>query len=64
MTMNKDQVKGRVEQAKGKVKEVTGDVMDDKSLEVEGNIQKNVGKAQTGFGNLKEEVKEEIKKDH
>jgi uncharacterized protein YjbJ (UPF0337 family) len=64
MTMNKDQVKGRVEQAKGKVKEVTGDIVDDKSLEVEGNIQKNVGKAQAGFGNLKEEVKEEIKKDH
>jgi uncharacterized protein YjbJ (UPF0337 family) len=62
--MNKDQVKGRVEQAKGKVKEVTGDIVDDKSLEVEGNIQKNVGKAQAGFGNLKEEVKEEIKKDH
>lgn len=62
--MNKDQVKGRVEQAKGKVKEVTGDIVDDKSLEVEGNIQKNVGKAQTGFGNLKEDVKKGIKKDH
>ena len=28
--MNKDQVKGRVEEAKGKVKEVTGKVLDDK----------------------------------
>ena len=41
--MNKDQVKGRVEEAKGKVKEVTGKVLDDKGMEVEGNVQKNVG---------------------
>ena len=32
--MNKDQVKGRVEEAKGKVKEVTGKVLDDKGMEV------------------------------
>lgn len=55
--MNKDQVKGRVEEAKGKVKEVTGNLLDDASMEVEGNIQKNVGKARAGFGDLKEEIK-------
>jgi uncharacterized protein YjbJ (UPF0337 family) len=55
--MNKDQVKGRVEEAKGKVKEVTGKVLDNKEMEVEGNVQKNVGKGQAGFGNLKEDLK-------
>ena len=44
--MSKDQVKGRVEEAKGKVKEVTGKVLDDEGMEIEGNVQKNVGKVQ------------------
>ncbi len=60
--MNKDQVKGRYEEAKGKVKEVAGNVTGDKELEIEGNIQKNLGKAQAGFGDVKEDVKEDIKK--
>lgn len=56
--MNKDQVDGRVEETKGAVKEVTGKVLDDKGMEVEGNIQKNVGKAQKGYGDLKQDIKE------
>ncbi len=60
--MNKDQVKGRYEEAKGSVKEVVGNVAGDKELEIEGNIQKNLGKAQAGFGDVKEDVKEDIKK--
>lgn len=58
--MNKDQVKGRVEEVKGKVKEAAGVLTDDKSLELEGNVQKHVGKAQTGFGDLKEQAKDAI----
>jgi uncharacterized protein YjbJ (UPF0337 family) len=60
--MNKDQVKGRVEEAKSKVKEAAGVILDDKGMETEGNVQKNIGKVQAGFGNLKEEIKDEIKK--
>ncbi len=55
--MNKDQVKGRYEAAKGKVKEVTGNVVGDKGLEIEGNIQKNIGKVQAGVGDIKEDIK-------
>ena len=58
--MNKDQIKGRVEEAKGKVKEVTGKVLDEKGMEVKGNVQKNVGKGQAGFGDLKEDIKKDI----
>ena len=54
--INKDQVKGRVEEAKGAVKEVTGKALDDKSMQVEGNIQKNVGKVQAGYGDLKQDA--------
>ncbi len=35
--MNKDQVKGRIEEAKGKVKEVTGKIVGNKELEQEGS---------------------------
>ena len=38
--MNKDQVKGRVEEAKGKVKEVTGKIIGNKDLEEKGKVQK------------------------
>ncbi len=58
--MNKDQVKGRIEETEGKIKEALGVVLDDEELEVKGNIQKNVGKVQAGFGNLKEEIKDDI----
>lgn len=55
--INKDQVEGRVEEGKGKVKEVTGNVIGDTKMEVEGNIQKNLGKAQADFGDLKQDIK-------
>lgn len=58
--MNKDQVEGRYEEAKGKVKEVAGNVAGDKELEVEGNIQKNLGKVQAGVGDVKEDIKKSI----
>jgi len=54
--VNKDQINGRVDEAKGSVKEITGKVLDDKGMEIQGNIQKNVGKAQAGFGDLKQDI--------
>ena len=38
--MNKDQIKGRVEEAKGKVKEVTGKILNDDEMELEVNVEK------------------------
>jgi len=58
--MNKDQMKGRIEEAKGKVKEATGVLLDDEGMEVKGNIQKNVGKVQKAFGDLKEDIKDKL----
>jgi uncharacterized protein YjbJ (UPF0337 family) len=58
--MNKDQADGLVEEVKGKVKEAAGVILDDKEMEIEGNVQKNVGKVQSGFGDLKEDIKKDI----
>lgn len=56
--MNKDQVKGRIDEAKGKAKEVIGNVFGDKSMEIEGNVEKNLGKVRAGIGDVKEEINE------
>ncbi|MFZ1537202.1 MAG: CsbD family protein [Chromatiaceae bacterium] len=56
--MNKQQVKGRYEEAKGKVKEVAGHVTGNEELEVEGKLQKDAGKIQAGVGDLAEKIKQ------
>ena len=58
--MNKDQVKGRVEEAKGKVKEVAGKVVGNPTLEQKGRVQQAVGTVQAGYGDLKDAVKKSI----
>jgi len=55
--MNKDQAKGRIEEAKGKVKEVTGNIVGNKELEIKGTIQKIGGIAQAAYGDAKNNLK-------
>lgn len=58
--MNKDQVKGRVEEVKGKVKEVAGNLVGNKPLKSEGLTQKTVGKIQAGLGDIRSDVKSKL----
>ena len=62
MSINKDQVKGRAEEAHGKVKEVVGKVVGNRDLEVKGNIQKNVGRVEAAVGDAKANIEKTIKK--
>ena len=61
MSINKDQVEGRVEDAKGTIKEATGKLVGDETLEAKGNIQKNLGKVQEKMGDIKQDVKDSFK---
>lgn len=61
MNINKDQVKGRIEEAKGTIKEATGKVVGDNTLEAKGNIEKNLGKVQSKLGDVKQDVKDSAK---
>lgn len=61
MSMNRDQVKGRVKQAKGKIKEVAGKLMGNESMEAKGKVQKVLGKAQAKFGDVKQDLKDAAK---
>jgi uncharacterized protein YjbJ (UPF0337 family) len=58
MSINKDQVEGRVKEAAGKVKEAAGKLVGNTNQQVKGNINKNVGAAQAKFGDLKSDVKD------
>ncbi len=60
--MNKDQVKGRVDQAAGKAKEVAGRVVGNDRLQAEGLTEKIKGKTQAVYGDTKENVKDAVKK--
>ncbi|AKJ95252.1 general stress protein CsbD [Thioalkalivibrio versutus] len=56
--MNKDQIKGRVEEAKGQAKQTAGKVVGNEELEVKGRAQKAGGKLQAGYGDLKKDIKD------
>lgn len=58
MSVNKDQVEGRVKEAKGKIKEVAGHLVGNEKMEVKGKIQKTLGQAQAKFGDVKQDVKD------
>jgi uncharacterized protein YjbJ (UPF0337 family) len=60
--MNKDQVKGRLEEAKGKVKEATGKAVGNPRLQGEGQAEKVAGKTQGAWGDAKEKAKDLIDK--
>jgi uncharacterized protein YjbJ (UPF0337 family) len=60
--MNKDQVKGRAEDAKGKVKEAVGKATDNERLKAEGQTDQIAGKTQAGYGDAKEKAKDLIDK--
>lgn len=59
--MNKEQVKGRIEEAKGAVKEFAGKAVGNKNLELEGKMENSGGKVHAAFGNLKEDLKKASK---
>ena len=60
--MNKDQVKGRVEEVKGKIKEAAGKVVGSDRLKAEGEVEQAAGKLQAGLGDAKEKVKKGVDK--
>ena len=61
MSINKDQVEGRVKEAAGKVQEVAGKATGSTTQQVKGNINKNVGAAQAKFGDVKKHMEDSNK---
>ena len=59
-TPNKDEVKGKWEQAKGWVKDKAGEVTGDRDLEARGEAQRAGGKTQEAWGKVKHGVSDAI----
>jgi uncharacterized protein YjbJ (UPF0337 family) len=57
---NKDEIKGKFDQAKGTVKENIGKAIDDRELESEGIADRAGGQIREGFGTARRKVGEAI----
>lgn len=60
--MDKDRVKGAVNQAKGAVKQAAGKLVGDGKLQAEGAADKVKGKAQNAVGSVKDSVRDAANK--
>jgi uncharacterized protein YjbJ (UPF0337 family) len=60
--MNKDQVRGKIENIKGRVKEAVGALTGNKKTESEGAAERVKGAVQKKMGDLKHEVAREVEK--
>lgn len=61
--MNKDQVKGKGNEIAGEIKEQVGKMTGDRSTELKGHAQEVKGKLQKGYGDVKEDVKDDLERD-
>ena len=61
--MNKDQVKGKVDNIKGRVKEAAGALSGDKKTQAEGLADRVKGAAQEKLGDLKHAAARKIEDD-
>lgn len=62
--MDLDRIEGAGHEVKGAVKEAAGKVTGDKSTEVKGKVEKNVGTAQRKLGETKDEIRDAVEDDH
>ena len=61
--MNKDQIKGKLEEIKGDLKERIGGAAKDRSTQAEGFAENKKGKIQKAFGDVKEKVTDESERE-
>ena len=59
--MDKDRIKGKIEEIKGDIKERIGGATKDRSTQAEGFVENKKGKVQGGFGEMKDELKRDRK---
>jgi uncharacterized protein YjbJ (UPF0337 family) len=60
--VNKDKLKGKMEQIKGDLKERIGGASKDRSTQAEGFAEEKKGKLREGFGDVKERVEDETER--
>ena len=61
--MDKHQVKGRVKEATGKIKEEVGKALGNERLQNKGALEKNIGRVESHYGDLKSDIKKDLDED-
>jgi uncharacterized protein YjbJ (UPF0337 family) len=61
--VDKDRIKGKIEEIKGDVKERIGGASKDRSTQAEGFAENKKGKLRSGMGKLKDDLRESERKD-
>ena len=61
--MNKDQIKGKIDEIKGDIKERIGGASKDRSTQAEGWIENKKGKVQGGVGDVKDDMEKDATRD-
>jgi uncharacterized protein YjbJ (UPF0337 family) len=61
MSINKDQVEGRVKEATGKVQETAGKAVGSTTQQAKGMVNRVGGAAQAAYGDAKHDLKENAK---
>lgn len=59
--MNKNQLKGRANSAMGKIKEITGRLTGKGAMERKGNAEKQGGKVEAAYGDVKDDFSKATK---
>jgi uncharacterized protein YjbJ (UPF0337 family) len=62
--MNKDQVKGAVNEAAGKLQKNVGKAVGSPGNQVEGAVREVAGKAQKAYGNAREDAEDRKRSNH
>jgi uncharacterized protein YjbJ (UPF0337 family) len=57
--MNKDQIKGKIDEIKGDIKERIGGASKDRSTQAEGWVENKKGKLQGGVGDVKDDMEKD-----
>ncbi len=63
MSINKDQVEGRVREAAGQVQETAGKTVGNTKQQIKGAINKTAGSAQAKYGDIKSDLKDADRSD-
>jgi uncharacterized protein YjbJ (UPF0337 family) len=63
MSINKDQVEGRVKEAAGTVQETAGKAVGNTKQQVKGAVNKVAGAAQAKYGDVKSDLKDADEQD-
>jgi uncharacterized protein YjbJ (UPF0337 family) len=63
MSINKDQIEGRIKEAAGTVQESAGKAVGNTKQEIKGAINKTAGAAQAKYGDVKSDLKDAAAED-